>query len=254
MEEQTPAPQPGSTAAEGAAAISVAEESNRPLIGKKDKLEELSVNTIRFLAVDAVEKAKSGHPGTPMGMADMAYVLWTEFLRHDPLDPHWKNRDRFILSAGHASMLIYSLLHLTGYPDMTLEELRNFRQWGSRTAGHPEYGHAYGIEVTTGPLGQGFANGVGMALAAKMLAARFTQAEEPFRPVDHYVYSICSDGDLTEGISSEAASIAGHLGLGNLIYFYDDNNISIEGETRLAFSDDTKKRFEGMGWHTLSID
>jgi transketolase len=247
-------PAPGSTAAEGAAAISVAEDSNRPLVGKKDKLEELCVNTIRFLAVDAVEKAKSGHPGTPMGMADMAFVLWTEFLRHDPLEPHWQNRDRFILSAGHASMLLYSLLHLTGYPDMTMDELTRFRQWGSRTAGHPEYGHASGIEVTTGPLGQGFAHGVGMALAAKMLAARFHTAEEPFRPVDHYVYAICSDGDLMEGISSEAASLAGHLGLGNLIYFYDDNNISIEGETRLAFSEEVKKRFEGFGWHVLSID
>lgn len=188
-------PTPGSTAAEGAAAISVAEESNRPLVGKKNELEELSVNTIRFLAVDGVEKAHSGHPGTPMGMADMAYVLWTEFLRHDPLEPKWKNRDRFILSAGHASMLIYSLLHLTGYPEMTIEELKNFRQWGARTAGHPEYGHAAGIEVTTGPLGQGFAHGVGMALAAQMLAARFN-GEDPFKPVDHFVYAICSDGDL----------------------------------------------------------
>ncbi len=247
-------PAPGSTAAEGAAAISVAEDSNRPIVGKKDKLEELCVNTIRFLAVDAVEKAKSGHPGTPMGMADMAFVLWTEFLRHDPADPHWKNRDRFVLSAGHASMLLYSLLHLTGYPDMTMEELKGFRQWGSRTAGHPEYGHASGIEVTTGPLGQGFGHGVGMALAAKMLDARFVSAEDPFRPVDHYIYAICSDGDLMEGLSSESASIAGHLGLGNLIYFYDDNNISIEGETRLAFSEDVKKRFEGFGWHVLSID
>jgi transketolase len=246
-------PTPGSTAAEGAAAISVAEESNRPLVGRKDKLEELAVNTIRFLAVDAVEKAKSGHPGTPMGMADMAYVLWTEFLRHDPLDPHWKNRDRFILSAGHASMLLYSLLHLTGYPDMTLDDLKAFRQWGSRTAGHPEYGHAPGIEVTTGPLGQGFANGVGMALGAKMLAARF-DADDPFKPVDHFVYAICSDGDLMEGISSEAASIAGHLGLGNLIYLYDDNNISIEGETRLAFSEDVRRRFDAAGWHVITID
>jgi transketolase len=246
-------PTPGSTAAEGAAAISVAEDSNRPVLGRKDKLEELCVNTIRFLAVDAVEKAHSGHPGTPMGMADMAYVLWTDFLRHDPLDPQWKNRDRFILSAGHASMLIYSLLHLTGYPDMTIEELKDFRQWGSRTAGHPEYGHASGIEVTTGPLGQGFAHGVGMALGAKMLAARFN-SEDPFKPVGHFVYSICSDGDLMEGISSEAASFAGHAGLGNLIYLYDDNNISIEGETRLAFSEDVKKRFESFGWHVLAID
>ena len=246
MAEQT-------AAAEGAAAISVAEESNEPKIGKKDRLEEQCVNTIRFLAVDAVEKAKSGHPGTPMGMADMAFVIWTEFLRHDPLDPHWKNRDRFVLSAGHASMLLYSLLHLTGYPDMTLEELKNFRQWGSRTAGHPEYGHASGIEVTTGPLGQGFAHGVGMALGEKMLAARFNN-EDPFKPVEHYIYSICSDGDLMEGISQEAASIAGHLGLGNLIYLYDDNNISIEGETRLAYSDDVRKRFEALGWHVQKID
>lgn len=246
-------PTPGSTAAEGAAAISVAEDSNRPLVGRKDKLEELCVNTIRFLAVDGVEKARSGHPGTPMGMADMAFVLWTEFLRHDPHEPKWQNRDRFILSAGHASMLIYSLLHLTGYPDMTMDELKNFRQWGSRTAGHPEYGHASGIEMTTGPLGQGFAHGVGMALAAKMLAARFN-TEDPFKPVEHFVYAICSDGDLMEGISSEAASLAGHLGLGKLIYFYDDNEISIEGETRLAFSEEVKKRFEGFGWHVLTID
>lgn len=246
-------PTPGSTAAEGAAAISVAEESNRPIVGKKDKVEELCVNTIRFLAVDAVEKAHSGHPGTPMGMADMAFVLWTEFLRHDPLEPHWKNRDRFVLSAGHASMLLYSLLHLTGYPDMSMEQLKEFRQWGSRTAGHPEFGHATGIEVTTGPLGQGIGHAVGLALGARMLAARFN-TDDPFQPVDHFVYGICSDGDLMEGISSEAASIAGHLGLGNLIFFYDDNNISIEGETRLAFSDDVKKRFEASGWHVLAID
>ena len=246
-------PTPGSTAAEGAAAIADAESSNQPHVGKKDKLEEQCVNTIRFLAVDGVEQAHSGHPGTPMGMADIGFVIWTEFLRHDPLEPHWQNRDRFVLSAGHASMLIYSLLHLTGYPDMTLDELRNFRQWGSRTAGHPEYGHASGVEVTTGPLGQGFAHAVGMALASRMLQARFS-GEDPFSPVDHYVYGICSDGDLMEGISSEAASIAGHLGLGNLIFFYDDNNISIEGETRLSFSEEVRKRFESCGWHVLAID
>ncbi|HET7433852.1 MAG TPA: transketolase, partial [Thermoanaerobaculia bacterium] len=253
MEDQTSTPRANSTAAEGAAAISAAEASNRPAVGKKDELEELCVNTIRFLAVDAVEKAKSGHPGTPMGMADMAYVLWTEFLRHDPLEPHWKNRDRFILSAGHASMLLYSLLHLSGYPDMTLDQLEHFRQLGSKTAGHPEYGHATGIEMTTGPLGQGFAHAVGMGLAAKMLAARF-DSDDPFKPVDHFIYTICSDGDLMEGISSEAASLAGHLGLGNLIYLYDDNHISIEGETRLAFSEDVKKRFEAVGWHVQHID
>jgi transketolase len=239
--------------AQDAATVAAAEASNEPKIGSKDKLEELCVNTIRFLAVDAVEKAKSGHPGTPMGLADIAFVIWTEYLRHDPLDTMWRNRDRFVLSAGHASMLLYSLLHLTGHGDMTIEELKNFRQWGSRTAGHPEYGHATGIEVTTGPLGQGFANGVGMGLAAKMMAARFN-TEDAFKPVDHYIYAICSDGDLEEGISSEAASIAGHLGLGNLIYFYDDNHISIEGETRLSFSEDVKKRFEGFGWHTQRID
>jgi transketolase len=236
-----------------ATAIAVAEESNEPKIGQKDKLEELCVNTIRFLAIDGVEKAKSGHPGSPMGMADMAFVLWTEFLRHDPKHPHWPDRDRFVLSAGHASMLLYSLLHLTGYPEMTMEELQRFRQWGSRTAGHPEYGDAEGIEVTTGPLGQGFANGVGMGFAAKLLAARFN-TDDPFKPVDSHIYVICSDGDLEEGISSEAASLAGHLGLGNLIYLYDDNMISLDGETRYSFSEDVKKRFEAVHWHVQKID
>jgi transketolase len=241
-----------SAAVEGATAIAVAEESNEPKIGSKDKLEELCVNTIRFLAVDAVQKANSGHPGTPMGLADIGFVIFTEFLRHDPKDPRWKNRDRFVLSCGHASMLLYSLLHLTGYPDMTMEQLENFRQWGSKTAGHPEYGHATGIEVTTGPLGQGIAHAVGMSLASKMMAARFDTSD--WSPIDHYIYGICSDGDLMEGISTEAASIAGHLGLGNLIFFYDDNHISIEGETRLAFSEDVKKKFDALGWHTQKID
>lgn len=236
-----------------AAAIKDAEERNEPKVGSKDKLEEVCVNTIRFLAVDAVEKASSGHPGTPMGLADIGFVLWTEFLRHDPLDPQWKDRDRFVLSAGHASMLLYSLLHLTGYADMTMEQLESFRQWGSRTAGHPEYHHALGLEVTTGPLGQGFANGVGMGLASKMMAARFN-GDDSFNPVSNYIYAICSDGDLMEGISSEAASIAGHLGLGNLIYLYDDNHISIEGETRLSFSENVRKRFEAVGWHVQKID
>jgi transketolase len=240
------------TAAEASAAVEAAEASNEPKLSEQDRLEELCVNTIRFLAVDAVEKAKSGHPGTPMGMADIAFVLWTEFLHHDPKHPGWRNRDRFVLSNGHSSMLLYALLHLTGYEDMTLEELKNFRQWGSKTAGHPEYGHAAGIEVTTGPLGQGFANAVGMGLAARMLAARFNSEE--FQPVDHYVYVFCSDGDLMEGISSEAASVAGHLGLGKMIYLYDDNQISIEGETRLAFSENVRKRFEASDWHVQSID
>ncbi len=239
------------TAAEAKETLGAAEASNEPM-GIGDRLEQLCVDTIRFLAVDAVEAANSGHPGTPMGMADMAFVLWTEFLRHDPNAPEWTNRDRFLLSAGHASMLLYGMLHLSGYPEMTVEELRNFRQWGSRTPGHPEYGHAAGIEVTTGPLGQGFANGVGMGIAAKMLAARFDSSA--FKPVDHFIYAFCSDGDLMEGISHEAASIAGHLGLGNLIYFWDDNSISIEGGTRLAFSENVKKRFEAYGWHVQEID
>ncbi|PYQ47373.1 MAG: transketolase [Acidobacteria bacterium] len=242
-----------STAQEASAAIEAAEASNEPKVGAKDKLEELCVNTIRFLAVDAVEKAKSGHPGSPMGMADMAFVLWTEFLRHDPKAPKWQDRDRFVLSAGHASMLLYSLLHLTGYPDMTMDQLKSFRQWGSKTAGHPEYGHAVGIEVTTGPLGQGFGNAVGMGIASKMMAARF-DTDDPFKPVSNTIYCICSDGDLMEGISSEAASLAGHLGLGNLIYLYDDNYISLDGETRFSFSDDVKKRFEAVHWHVQSID
>jgi transketolase len=242
-----------STANEAASAIAEAEESNEPKIGQKDKLEELCVNTIRFLAVDAVEKAKSGHPGSPMGMADMAFVLWTEFLRHDPADPHWRDRDRFVLSAGHASMLLYSLLHLTGYKDMPIDQLKQFRQWGSRTAGHPEYGHAAGIEVTTGPLGQGFANAVGMGIAARMMAARFNSGDG-FHPVNSTIYCVCSDGDLEEGISSESASLAGHLGLGNLIYFYDDNDVSLDGPTRFSFSDDVRKRFEAVGWHVQKID
>ncbi|HUP64110.1 MAG TPA: transketolase [Thermoanaerobaculia bacterium] len=242
---------PSETAKEARDTMGAAEQSNEPM-GEKDRLEQLCVDTIRFLAVDAVEAAKSGHPGTPMGMADMAFVLWTEFLRHDPRRPDWPGRDRFILSAGHASMLLYGLLHLTGYKEMTIEELKAFRQWGSRTAGHPEYGHAAGIEITTGPLGQGFAHGVGMGLAARMLAARFDS--EDFRPADHFIYAFCSDGDLMEGISHEAGSLAGHLGLGNLIYFWDDNQISIEGETRLAFSEDIRKRFESYGWHVLRID
>ena len=243
-----------STAAEGGAAIAAAESHNAPKITAKAKLEELCVSTIRFLAIDGVEKAKSGHPGAPMGMADMAFVLWTDFMRHDPQQPDWKDRDRFVLSAGHASMLLYSLLHLTGYPEMTMDELQHFRQWGSKTAGHPEYGDAPGIEVTTGPLGQGFANGVGMGIASKMLAARFNGGEGKFKPVDNHIYVICSDGDLEEGISSEAASVAGHLGLGNLIYLYDDNDVTLDGDIRLSFSEDVKKRFEAVGWHVQKID
>ena len=214
------------------------------------KLIELAVNTIRMLAVDGTQKANSGHPGMPMGMADCAYVLWTAFLKYNPEDPEWPNRDRFILSAGHGSMLLYSMLHLAGY-DVSLEDLKQFRQWNSPTAGHPEYGHIAGVETTTGPLGQGFANGVGMALASKMMADKFNTNEAI---IDHHVYAIVSDGDLMEGVASEAASIAGHLKLGNLIYLYDDNQITIEGNTSLAFSENVAKRFEAYGWHTLSID
>ncbi len=215
------------------------------------QLEQLAVNTIRFLAADAVEKAKSGHPGMPMGMADIAFVLWTRFLRYQPQDPEWPDRDRFVLSNGHGSMLLYAMLHLAGY-DMPMEELQRFRQWGSRTPGHPEYGLAPGIESTTGPLGQGFGNGVGMALGAKMMAARFNTSD--FSPVTHRVFALVSDGDLMEGVSHEAASFAGHLRLGNLVYLYDDNHITIEGDTSLAYSDDAQRRFQGYGWHTQAID
>ncbi|MCS7221780.1 MAG: transketolase [Anaerolineae bacterium] len=215
------------------------------------ELENLCVNTIRTLAMDAVQKANSGHPGMPMGMADAAFVLWTRFLRHNPRNPKWVNRDRFVLSAGHGSMLLYSLLYLTGY-DLPLEELMRFRQWESKTPGHPEYGPTPGVETTTGPLGQGFANGVGMALAERLLAARFNRPG--FEIIDHYTYAIVSDGDLMEGISHEAAALAGHLRLGKLIYLYDDNGISIDGPTSLAYSDDVVARFQGYHWHVQQVD
>lgn len=212
---------------------------------------ELSINTIRFLAVDAVQKANSGHPGMPMGCAPMAYALWTQFLQHNPKDPKWVNRDRFILSAGHGSMLLYAMLHLTGY-DLSLEDIKNFRQWESKTPGHPENFETPGVETTTGPLGQGFANGVGVAIAEKHLAARFNRDSFPI--VDHFTYAIVSDGDLMEGISHEAASLAGHLGLGKLIYLYDDNKISIDGSTDLAFTEDVGKRFEAYNWHVQHVE
>jgi transketolase len=214
------------------------------------ELDQLCINTIRALSIDAVQKANSGHPGLPLGAAPMAYVLWTRFLRHNPQNPKWENRDRFLLSAGHGSMLLYSLLYLTGY-DLPLEELKNFRQWGSKTPGHPEYGLTPGVEITTGPLGQGFANGVGMAMGAAHLASLFNKPEDDI--IDHYVYAIVSDGDLMEGVASEAASLAGHLKLGKLIYLYDDNHVTIEGFTSLAFSEDVPKRFESYGWHTLTV-
>jgi transketolase len=216
-----------------------------------DKLDDLCINTIRTLSMDGVQKANSGHPGMPMGMAAAAYVLWTRFLRHNPKNPRWPDRDRFVLSAGHGSMLIYSLLHLTGY-DLPLDELKRFRQWGSKTPGHPEYREIPGVEVTTGPLGQGFGTGVGMAIAARHLAARINAPDFPI--VDHFIYAIVSDGDLMEGVASEAASLAGHLKLGNLIYLYDDNHITIEGSTSLAFSEDVGRRFEAYGWHVQKID
>jgi len=213
-------------------------------------LAQLSVNTIKFLSADAVEKAKSGHPGAPMGAADMAYVLWSRYLRFDPADPKWPNRDRFVLSAGHASMLLYSLLHLFGF-DLSMEDIRAFRQWGSKTPGHPEYGHTPGVEATTGPLGQGFANGVGMALAQRMMQARLGRHADL---LNHRVFGIVSDGDLMEGVSSEAASLAGHWGLGNIVYLYDQNHVSIEGSTGLAFCEDVGRRFDAYGWGVETID
>ncbi len=214
-------------------------------------LDQRAINTIRFLAVDAVEAAQSGHPGMPMGAAPMAYVLWTRHLRHNPADPAWPDRDRFVLSAGHGSMLLYALLHLTGY-DLPLEAIKNFRQGGSKTPGHPEVHLTPGVETTTGPLGQGFANGVGMALAERRLAARFNTPAH--RVVDHHTYGIVSDGDLMEGLAAEAASLAGHQRLGKLVYLYDDNRISIDGSTDLAFTEDVPARFRAYGWHTLTVD
>ncbi|MGE5617798.1 MAG: transketolase [Sphingomonadaceae bacterium] len=215
------------------------------------ELDDLCVNTIRMLSIDAVQQAKSGHPGAPMGMAPMAYVLWTRFLRHNPADPTWPDRDRFVLSAGHASMLLYSLLHLTGY-DLPLEEIERFRQWGSLTPGHPEVGVTPGVEITTGPLGQGFASGVGMAIAERKLAERFNRPGHTI--VDHYTYGIVSDGDLQEGVASEAASLAGFLKLGKLIYLYDSNGIQIEGPTSLTFTEDVEARFRAYGWDVQRVE
>jgi transketolase len=227
---------------------SVVEAAAQPL---DPDFEARAVNTIRMLAADGVQSANSGHPGLPMGMAQAAFVLWTRAMRYNPRNPNWNNRDRFVLSAGHGSMLLYALLHLTGY-DLPLEELKSFRQWGSMTPGHPEYGHAPGVETTTGPLGQGFANGVGMAMAERWLAENYNQDGYPV--VDHYTYAIVSDGDLMEGVASEAASLAGHLRLSKLIYLYDNNHITIDGKTDLSFSEDWAKRFEAYGWHVQSVD
>ena len=215
------------------------------------ELDQLCINTIRTLSMDAVQAANSGHPGTPMALAPLAYVIWTRHLKHNPADPQWVDRDRFILSAGHASMLLYSLLYLSGY-GLTLDDLKNFRQWESKTPGHPEYGMTDGVETTTGPLGQGFANGVGMAMAEAHVAAVHNRPEH--NVIDHYVYAICSDGDLMEGVAAEAASVAGHLKLGKLIYFWDDNRITIEGDTELAFTENVEQRFEAYGWHTQRVE
>ena len=216
-----------------------------------DETDQLAANTLRLLAVDAVQAANSGHPGLPLGVADFVTVLWTRFLKHNPTEPEWPDRDRFILSAGHGSALLYSLLHLSGYP-LSMEELQHFRQWGYVTAGHPEYDPKIGIEITTGPLGQGISNAVGFALAERMLAARFNQPDFPI--VDHYTYAVASDGDLMEGVSHEATSLGGHLGLGKLIVLYDDNHISIDGNTELSFSEDVRERFDAYGWHTQAVD
>ncbi len=215
------------------------------------ELDELCVQTIRFLAMDGVQKANSGHPGMPMGMATAAYTVWMKHLRHNPANPKWVNRDRFVLSAGHGSMLLYSLLHLTGYDAVTLDELKNFRQMGSLTPGHPEYGHTPGVEVTTGPLGQGISNSVGMCIAQKYLSARYNK--DKFNLFDYNVYVICGDGDLEEGVSSEASSLAGHLGLDNLIVIYDDNSITIDGKTELSFTEDVAARYEAYGWNVVEI-
>ncbi len=215
------------------------------------KLDQLCINAIRVLSMDAVQKANSGHPGMPMGMAAIAYVLWSRYMRYNPRDPKWPDRDRFVLSNGHGSMLLYSLLYLTGF-DLSLDDLKQFRQLGSITPGHPEYGMTAGVETTTGPLGQGFTNAVGMAIAEAHLAATFNRPDHPI--IDHYTYVFCSDGDLEEGVSHEAASLAGNLRLGKLIYFYDDNHISIEGDTSVTFTDDSGKRFEAYGWHVQYAD
>tara|TARA_A100001011_G_scaffold174374_2_gene183076 strand:+ start:11587 stop:13551 length:1965 start_codon:yes stop_codon:yes gene_type:complete len=214
-------------------------------------LDNLTINTLRFLAADAVQSANSGHPGLPLGAAPMAYVIWKRHLKHNPKNPNWYDRDRFVLSAGHGSALLYALIHLSGY-DLSLDELTNFRQWDSKTPGHPEYGHTPGVETTTGPLGQGFANGIGMAMSERFLSKKYNKSN--LNVVDHHVYGIVSDGDLMEGIASEAASLAGHLNLGKLIYLYDDNNITIDGSTDLAFTEDVVKRFESYNWHVQSVD
>ena len=229
----------------------MASSLRNPSVPVAPELEQLAINTIRTLSIDGVQKANSGHPGAPMGAAPMAYVLWTKFLRHAPTHPDWADRDRFVLSAGHASMLLYSLLHLTGY-DLSMEDLQSFRQWGSRTPGHPEHGLTPGVEATTGPLGQGLTNAVGMAIAERRLAGEFNRPGHEI--VDHRTYVIASDGDLQEGIASEAASLAGHLRLGKLVVLYDDNHIQLDGPTSMAWSEDVPARFDAYGWHSQRVE
>ena len=220
-------------------------------MGQQSELDDRCINTIRFLSVDAVQRANSGHPGAPMGAAPMAHVLWDRFLKHSPQDPRWPDRDRFVLSAGHASMLLYSLQHLAGY-DLPMEELKSFRQWGSHTPGHPEYDPDRGVEATTGPLGQGISHAVGMAMAEAHLATRYNRPGHTV--VDHFTYVIASDGDLMEGVASEACSLAGHLRLGKLIVLYDDNRVSLAGGTPLSFTEDVGNRFEAYGWHVQRVE
>src|SRR5665213_605043 len=224
--------------------------NNKTMAKETESIQQLGINTVRILSADAVQKANSGHPGTPMGQAPIGDVLWAEVMNYNPKDPEWPNRDRFILSCGHACMLQYSFLYLTGY-DITMDDIKSFRQLHSKTAGHPEYGLLAGIEVTTGPLGQGFANGVGMAIGQQYLASRYNKPG--FDLFDYKIYAICSDGDLMEGISAEAASVAGHLKLGNIIYLYDDNKITIEGDTSLTFDENVTERFQAYGWHVQSV-
>lgn len=221
------------------------------VLQQKIDIDQLSIQTIRTLSIDAIEKVGSGHPGMPMGAAPMAYTLWTKFMNYNPSNPNWFNRDRFVLSAGHGSMLLYSLLHLTGY-DLSLEDLKNFRQWGSKTPGHPEFGHTPGVDATTGPLGQGIAMAVGMAMAERHLASKYNRYK--FNIIDHYTYSICGDGDLMEGVSAEAASLAGHLKLGRLIVLYDSNDISLDGDLHMSFSESVQDRFKAYGWQVLRVE
>jgi len=218
---------------------------------KQSTIDNLCINTIRTLSMDAIQKANSGHPGAPMGLAPAGYVLWTKFLKHNPKNPSWLDRDRFVLSGGHASMLLYSLLHLTGY-DLSLDDIKQFRQLGSKTAGHPEFGHTPGVETTTGPLGQGFANAVGMAMAERHLAAVFNKPD--YELINHNTYTICGDGDMMEGVSCEAASIAGHMGLSKFICLYDSNQITIEGKTSITFTEDVALRFKAYNFNVIKVE